>query len=82
LEKLPPLIAPGLDEMEGLGQSGADATTYFSFPDPEVISGTMLQMTDVTFAYTPTTPVILEKVSFDVSLDSKVAIVGPNGAGE
>ena len=53
----------------------SDATSNFSFLDPETISGTLLQMKDVTFAYTPQTPVIPEKVSFDVSLDSKAAIV-------
>jgi ABC-type bacteriocin/lantibiotic exporter with double-glycine peptidase domain len=38
-------------------------------------------MSEVTFGYTPDKPV-LKKVNFDVGLDSRIAIVGANGAGK
>jgi ATP-binding cassette subfamily F protein 3 len=38
-------------------------------------------MDEVTFGYTPE-KVILKNVNIDVSLDSRIAIVGANGAGK
>ncbi len=83
--------------MDGLGDSGVDAGTattnnnnktdgnnnnvYFGFDDPERISPPILQMTDVVFGYTPN-KLILKGLSFDLQMDSKVAVVGPNGAGK
>ena len=78
LEKLPPLIAPAKDEMEGLGEG--DASIYFSFPAPEKLSPPILQMEDVTFAYSDR--IILKDINFDLQMDSKIAVVGPNGAGK
>jgi ATP-binding cassette subfamily F protein 3 len=79
LEKLPELVTPPKDEMEGLGEG--DASVYFKFPEPEKLSPPILQMNEVTFAYPNTTRIILNNISFDLRMDSKVAIVGPNGAG-
>ncbi|KAI8911173.1 P-loop containing nucleoside triphosphate hydrolase protein, partial [Entophlyctis helioformis] len=78
LEKLPPLEAPPSDDMEGLGEG--QETTYFRFPEPEKLSPPILQMTDVSFGYT-SERIILKDISFDLRMDSKIAIVGPNGAG-
>ncbi|KAJ3219030.1 hypothetical protein HDU67_003020 [Dinochytrium kinnereticum] len=80
LEKLPELVPPAKDEMEGLGEG--DLQSYFRFPDPEKLSPPILQMSEITFKYPGTNRVILDTVSFDLQLDSKVAIVGPNGAGK
>lgn len=41
----------------------------------------MLQANDVTFGYTPN-QVLLKGVNFDVGLDSRIAMVGANGAGK
>ncbi|KAJ3272231.1 hypothetical protein HDV01_005885 [Terramyces sp. JEL0728] len=79
LEKLPPLVEPPKDDMEGLGE-GQDGL-YFRFPDPEKLSPPILQMNEVTFGYTKERT-ILKGVSFDVQMESKIAIVGPNGAGK
>ncbi|KAI8928867.1 P-loop containing nucleoside triphosphate hydrolase protein [Entophlyctis helioformis] len=79
LEKLPPLEAPPSDDMEGLGEG--QETTYFRFPEPEKLSPPILQMTDVSFGYT-SERIILKDISFDLRMDSKIAIVGPNGAGK
>ncbi|KAJ3205563.1 ATP-binding cassette sub- F member 3, partial [Dinochytrium kinnereticum] len=78
LEKLPELVPPSRDEMEGLGEG--DSRSYFRFPDPEKLSPPLLQMSEITFKYPGTNRVILNTVSFDLQLGSKVAIVGPNGA--
>lgn len=76
LEKLPPLIEPSKDDMEGMGE-GQDSI-YFRFPEPEKLSPPILQMDEVTFGYDKTRT-ILSNVSFDLQMDSKIAIVGPNG---
>ena len=81
LEKLPPLIAPNKEDMDGLGGDGTEGNVYFKFQDPEKVSPPILQMTNVVFGYTPE-KIILKSVSFDIQMDSKVAIVGPNGAGK
>ena len=64
--------------MEGMGQ-GEDSI-YFKFPTPEALSPPILQMDEVTFGY-DSSRTILKRISFDLQMDSKVAIVGPNGAG-
>ncbi|KAJ1566710.1 hypothetical protein HK405_008747, partial [Cladochytrium tenue] len=81
LEKLPELIAPPKDDMDGLGE-GEGKEMYFHFPEPEKLSPPILQMDEVTFAYPGTTRVILSGISFDLRMDSKIAVVGPNGAGK
>ncbi|KZP15225.1 hypothetical protein FIBSPDRAFT_833190 [Athelia psychrophila] len=70
LEKLPDLEAPEEDETEN-----------FKFPETEKISPPLLQMSEVTFGYTPE-KIILNHVNIDVGLDSRIAIVGANGAGK
>lgn len=51
------------------------------FPETDKISPPILQMDDVTFGYTPE-KIVLRNVSFDVGLESRIAIVGANGAGK
>ncbi|KAH0590182.1 hypothetical protein H2248_000355 [Termitomyces sp. 'cryptogamus'] len=70
LEKLPDLQPPEQEETE-----------TFRFPETEKISPPLLQMSDVTFGYTPE-KIILKNVYFDIGLDSRVAMVGANGAGK
>jgi ATP-binding cassette subfamily F protein 3 len=79
LEKLPPLVPPSSDDMEGMGQ-GEDSI-YFKFPEPEHISPPILQLSEVSFGY-DSSRLILSGISFDMQMDSKIAIVGPNGAGK
>ncbi|KAI9204852.1 P-loop containing nucleoside triphosphate hydrolase protein [Polychytrium aggregatum] len=78
LEKLPPLEPPPKDEMEGLGEEGS---VYFRFNEAEKLSPPILQMDNVTFGYN-SSRTILKGISFDLRMDSKIAIVGPNGAGK
>lgn len=70
LEKLPDLEPPEEDESE-----------TFKFPETDKLSPPLLQMSEVTFGYSPE-KIILKEVYFDVGLDSRVAIVGANGAGK
>lgn len=51
------------------------------FPETEKISPPLLQMSEVTFGYSPE-KIILKNVNIDVGLDSRIAIVGANGAGK
>lgn len=70
LEKMPILEAP-----EAL------YTVSFKFPDVDKLSPPIIQMTNVSFGYTPDKP-LLRHVDLDVQLDSRIGIVGPNGAGK
>lgn len=53
----------------------------FRFPETDKISPPLLQMSEVTFGYTPD-KLILKGINIDVGLDSRIAIVGANGAGK
>jgi len=70
LEKLPELEPPEEDETE-----------KFKFPETEKISPPLLQLSEVTFGYIPER-IILKGVNIDVSLDSRIAVVGSNGSGK
>ncbi|KAL2043424.1 hypothetical protein N7G274_003730 [Stereocaulon virgatum] len=70
LEKMPVLEAPE-----------SEYTVHFNFPDVEKLSPPIIQMSDVSFGYSPTKP-LLKNIDLDVQLDSRIGIVGPNGAGK
>ncbi|KAG9986974.1 ABC transporter domain-containing protein, partial [Aureobasidium melanogenum] len=70
LEKMPILEAPE-----------SEYTVKFTFPDVEKMSPPIIQMSGVSFGYTPDKP-LLKNVDLDVQLDSRIGIVGPNGAGK
>ncbi|KAI5369241.1 putative AAA+ ATPase domain, ABC transporter, P-loop containing nucleoside triphosphate hydrolase [Septoria linicola] len=56
-------------------------TVHFKFPEVEKLSPPIIQMTNVTFGYSPDR-ILLRNVDLDVQLDSRIGIVGPNGAGK
>ncbi|KAF1840794.1 P-loop containing nucleoside triphosphate hydrolase protein [Cucurbitaria berberidis CBS 394.84] len=70
LERMPVLAAPE-----------AEYTVHFKFPEVEKLSPPIIQMSGVTFGYTPDN-ILLKHVDLDVQLDSRIGIVGPNGAGK
>ncbi|KAF8887724.1 P-loop containing nucleoside triphosphate hydrolase protein [Infundibulicybe gibba] len=70
LEKLPDIQPPEEEETE-----------KFKFPETEKISPPLLQMSEVTFGYTPD-KLVLKDVYIDVGLESRIAMVGANGAGK
>ena len=70
LEKMPVLEAPE-----------SEYIVHFKFPDVEKLSPPIIQMSNVSFGYTPDKP-LLANIDLDVQLDSRIGIVGPNGAGK
>lgn len=70
LEKMPILEAPE-----------SEYTVHFRFPEVEKLSPPIIQMSGVSFGYSPDKP-LLRNVDLDVQLDSRIGIVGPNGAGK
>lgn len=70
LERMPVLEAPE-----------TEYSVHFKFPDVEKMSPPIIQMTGVTFGYSPD-KILLRNVDLDVQLDSRIGIVGPNGAGK
>ncbi|KAJ6107955.1 ABC transporter ATP-binding protein [Penicillium sp. IBT 18751x] len=70
LERMPVLEAPE-----------SEYVVHFQFPEVEKLSPPIVQMTEVSFGYTPDKP-LLRDVDLDVQLDSRIGIVGPNGAGK
>jgi len=54
---------------------------YPRFSDVDKISPPLLQLSGVDFGYTPEKK-ILKNVYIDIGLDSRIAVVGANGAGE
>lgn len=71
LEKLP--VIKAVDK---------ESPVVFRFPDPSVLSGTLFQLDDVSFKYTPDGPLILRNVNISASLESRISIVGDNGSGK
>ncbi|KAM3086906.1 ATP-binding cassette, regulator of translational elongation [Clarireedia jacksonii] len=70
-----------LEKMPVLEPPESVYTVHFKFPPVEKLSPPIIQMTDVSFGYTPDKP-LLRNVDLDVQLDSRIGIVGPNGAGK
>lgn len=53
----------------------------FSFPEPPGLQPPILGLYNVTFAYEGHKP-LFKKVDFGIDMDSRIAIVGPNGVGK
>ncbi|WFD34547.1 hypothetical protein MCUN1_001388 [Malassezia cuniculi] len=70
LERLPELEPPETERGE-----------HFTLPETEGISPPLLQLDNVSFGYSADR-VLLRNINFDVTMDSRVAIVGSNGAGK
>lgn len=59
-----------------------DYIVKFRFPDPPPLQPPILGLHDVFFKYPTHKDFIFENVEFGIDLDSRVAIVGPNGVGK
>ncbi|XP_068222624.1 ATP-binding cassette sub-family F member 1 [Palaemon carinicauda] len=53
----------------------------FSFPEPPPLQPPILGLYNVTFSYEGHKP-LFKKVDFGIDMDSRIAIVGPNGVGK
>jgi len=58
-----------------------DRNVSFHFPDPEELSPPVLVFQNVSFGYDPN-KMLYKNLEFGVDLDSRVALVGPNGVGK
>ncbi|XP_041368802.1 ATP-binding cassette sub-family F member 1-like isoform X2 [Gigantopelta aegis] len=56
-------------------------TVKFTFPNPTPLNPPILGAHDVTFAYEGQRP-IFENLEFGIDMDSRIAMVGPNGVGK
>ncbi|KAI1163983.1 P-loop containing nucleoside triphosphate hydrolase protein [Nemania serpens] len=70
-----------LERMPILQPPEAEYSVKFKFPEVEKLSPPIVQMSGVTFGYTPDN-ILLRDIDLDVQLDSRIGIVGPNGAGK
>ncbi|CAN9221912.1 unnamed protein product [Alternaria alternata] len=70
-----------LEKMPVLTPPEAAYSVHFKFPEVEKMSPPIIQMSGVTFGYSPD-KILLKNVDLDVQLDSRIGIVGPNGAGK
>ncbi|XP_001947037.1 ATP-binding cassette sub-family F member 1 [Acyrthosiphon pisum] len=62
-------------------QKPRDYNVKFSFPDPSPLQPPILGLHSTSFAY-PNQKPLFKNVDFGVDLNSRVAIVGPNGVGK
>lgn len=70
-----------LERMPHLEPPEKEYSVTFTFPEVEKLPAPIVQMTGVSFGYSPDKP-LLKNVDLDVQLDSRIGIVGPNGAGK
>ncbi|KAI5288484.1 hypothetical protein KEM54_005182 [Ascosphaera aggregata] len=70
-----------LERMPKLDPPETEYTVSFKFPEVDKLSPPIVQMSGVSFGYTPGKP-LLRNVDLDVQLDSRIGIVGPNGSGK
>ena len=70
-----------LGRMECVAEILDDPSLRFAFPAPEPLSAPVLQLVDVSFGY-PEKPELFSKVNLGLDMESRVALVGPNGIGK
>ncbi|CAD2222981.1 ABC transporter, putative [Angomonas deanei] len=70
-----------LERMELVAEVVKDPAFAFTFPDPEPISGSFMQIIDCEFGYKPGVS-IFKDVNFGLEDNSRVVLVGANGAGK
>lgn len=71
-----------LEKMDLVSEVEDDPTFAFTIPSPEQEAPPLLQAVDISFRYHPDKPVLFSDLSFNVDMDSRIALVGPNGAGK
>jgi ATP-binding cassette subfamily F protein 1 len=59
-----------------------DYVVKFRFPDPPPLQPPILGLHDASFKYPTAKETIFENLEFGIDLESRVAIVGPNGVGK
>lgn len=74
------LLAKVLEE-DMVEKVETDKVLRMAFPDPGKLPPPVLQLQNISFAY-PGSELLYDKVDFGVDLDSRIALVGPNGKGK
>ena len=59
-----------------------DSTWDFEFIDCGTLPPPILQCREMSFSYTADSPLLYRNLEFNVDLDSRIALVGPNGTGK
>lgn len=68
-----------LERMETIAPAHIDSPFHFTIPAAEKMSSPLLDINDATLGYNQP---ILEKLSLQLSPDSRIGLIGPNGAGK
>lgn len=77
-------IAAGTEtaEQAELIKRPKEYTVKLEFADVPELSRPVMEVTNVHFRYSPKHPVIFDKIDFGIDTDSRICVVGPNGAGK
>lgn len=75
------LLAKVLESDSMVEKVERDATLRMTFPDPGKLPPPVLMLSNISFAY-PGGELLYDHVDFGVDLDSRIALVGPNGRGK
>ncbi|CAG2103027.1 unnamed protein product [Medioppia subpectinata] len=70
-----------LERLEEVEAVEKEPDVIFRFPEPEALIPPILQLDEATFAYEKG-KVILNKISLNANLESRICIVGDNGSGK
>jgi ATP-binding cassette subfamily F protein 3 len=70
-----------LDRMEMIAPIVSEAGVTFEFPQPDDVSGPMVQIIDCEFGY-KAGQTLFRDVNFGLDSDSRIALVGANGTGK
>eukprot|EP01129_Flabellula_baltica_P006325 TRINITY_DN2359_c0_g1_i1.p1 TRINITY_DN2359_c0_g1~~TRINITY_DN2359_c0_g1_i1.p1 ORF type:complete len:680 (-),score=201.76 TRINITY_DN2359_c0_g1_i1:26-2065(-) len=70
-----------LERMKPIAAVIEDPSLSFSFPETSTLNGPVISVQNVTFGYNDDRN-IFENIHFDITSDSRIALVGPNGAGK
>lgn len=70
-----------LDKLEKVEEVKEEKKTTFRFPTTEKLVSPLFKVEEVKFGYSPD-KIIFENLNFAVDSDSKIAIIGDNGAGK
>lgn len=76
-------IAAGTEtaEIQELIKRPREYHVKLEFVDVAELSRPVIEVNNVHFRYSPKNPIIFEKIDFGIDMDSRICVVGPNGAG-
>eukprot|EP00727_Mastigamoeba_balamuthi_P007298 m51a1_g3189 putative abc transporter-related protein (703) ;mRNA; f:434579-437069 len=70
-----------MQKIDAVSVATEECTVALPFPDPDPIPPPVMQFVDVSFGFTPE-KTLFRHLSLSFDLDSRVALVGPNGCGK